>query len=241
MERRIIMAMNYNPEIADAIRNFLDEADWHYSFDEENGIFRFGIRLPGKMKHVQYAVVIYERDYNVYAISPLAADLDDPEQMRQMAEFICRANYGLRDGNFEMDFNDGELRYKCYMNCNGAFPTKNMVSASVYRPFTMFKSYNKGILQILFAGMSAADAIELCEGSKSSPVSDSGDEAISVSVTGLPSKSTSVSDSGDEAISVSVTGLPSKSTSVSDSGDEEETSSRLMGILRRLQSGHGKL
>ena len=28
------------------------------------------------------------------------------------AEFITRANYGLPIGNFEMDFNDGELRFK---------------------------------------------------------------------------------------------------------------------------------
>ena len=100
-----------------------------------------------------------------------------------------------RHGNFEMDFNDGELRYKCYMNCNGAIPTKNMVGGSIHCPAAMFKRYSKGILQILFAGMSAVDAIELCEGTLAAPASDS--------------------------------------------RDEEETSSRLMDILRRLQSGHG--
>lgn len=94
-----------------------------------------------------------------------------------------------------MDFNDGELRYKCYMNCNGAIPTKNMVGGSIHCPAAMFKRYSKGILQILFAGMSAVDAIELCEGTLAAPASDS--------------------------------------------RDEEETSSRLMDILRRLQSGHG--
>ena len=170
------MAKNYNPEIADAVRNFLEEDDWNYSFDSENGLFRFGVNLPGKMKNVHYAVGINEQDYNVYAISPLSADQDDPEQMRQMAEFICRANYGLRDGNFEMDFNDGELRYKCYMNCNGAIPTKNMVGRSIHCPAAMFKRYSKGILQILFAGMSAADAIELCEGTPAAPASESSDE-----------------------------------------------------------------
>ena len=29
-----------------------------------------------------------------------------------MAEFLTRANYGIMIGNFEMDFNDGEVRYK---------------------------------------------------------------------------------------------------------------------------------
>ncbi len=146
------------------------------------------------MKNVQYVVGINERDYNVYAISPLSVDQDDPEQMGKMAEFICRANYGLRDGNFEMDFNDGELRYKCFMNCNGSIPTKNMVGASIHCPAAMFDRYSKGIMQILFGDMSAAEAIEVCEGSQKPPARHS--------------------------------------------GDEEETSSRLMDMLRRLQSGH---
>ncbi len=170
------MAKNYNPEIVDAVKDFLDNDDWHYSFDEERGLFRFGVSLPGKMKSVQYVVGINEHDYNVYAMSPISADQEEPETMRQMAEFVCRANYGLRDGNFELDFRDGELRYKCYMNCNGSMPSREMVEATIQCPAAMFKRYSKGILQILFNDMSAEDAIELCEGKPAGPVNDDSDE-----------------------------------------------------------------
>ena len=128
------------------------------------------------MKNVQYVVGINEHDYNVYAISPLSADQNEPETMHQMAEFVCRANYGLRDGNFELDVRDGELRYKCYMNCNGSMPSREMVETTIRCPAAMFERYGKGILQILFNDMSAADAIELCEGKPKAPVSDDTDE-----------------------------------------------------------------
>ena len=170
------MARNYNPEIANAVRDFLDNDDWHYSFDNENGLFRFGVTLPGKMRNLQYVVDINERDYNVYAMSPVSADQEEPETMRQMAEFVCRANYGLRDGNFELDFRDGDLRYKCYMNCNGSMPSREMVETTIKCPATMFERYSKGILQILFNDMSAADAIDLCEGMQAPPVSDDTEE-----------------------------------------------------------------
>ena len=48
--------------------------------------------------------------YCVYAISPVGADVSNLEERAAMAEFLCRANYGMRYGNFEMDLQDGELR-----------------------------------------------------------------------------------------------------------------------------------
>ena len=53
----------YSLEIADAIRNFFDSGDWHYSFDDENGIYRFGLNIPGKMKTLQYVIDLKESDF----------------------------------------------------------------------------------------------------------------------------------------------------------------------------------
>ncbi len=188
------MARNFNPEIMEAVKNFLDEDGWRYSIESDKGVFRFGVNLRGKLKNVQYLVGINERDYNVYAVSPLSADQDEPEQIAKMAEFVCRANYGLKDGNFELDCDDGELRYKCYMNCNGVIPTREMIGTSIRCPAAMFERYSKGIMQILFGDMSPADAIKLCEGNQERPAQHSSDGAAE--------------------------------------------SSRLVDILRRLQSGH---
>lgn len=80
-----------------------------------------------------------------------------------MAEFVCRANYGLRDGNFEMDFNDGELRYKCYVNCADRLPSVEAVEKSITCPAAMFSRYSDGIVQILFSDISPADAVARCE------------------------------------------------------------------------------
>ena len=171
------MARNFNPEIMEAVKNFLDEDGWRYSVESEKGVFRFGVNLRGKLKNVQYLVGINMHDYNVYAVSPLSADQDDPEQLAKMAEFVCRANYGLKYGNFELDCDDGELRYKCYVNCSGMIPTKEMIGASIRCPAVMFERYGKGIMQILFGDMSPADAINLCEGTLERPAQHSNDGA----------------------------------------------------------------
>lgn len=155
----------YSKKIADSISAFLEEDDWYFTFDEERGLFKFGSKLGGKIKKVDYFVDVRNGDYVVYAIPVIAADESDEKAMAELAEFICRANYGLVNGNFELDMRDGEIRYKSFMDCAGIIPTKEMVRNSIYCPVAMIRRYGGGFADIIYGGSSAKKAIEKCEGS----------------------------------------------------------------------------
>lgn len=157
------MKNKYSTDIANKIKEFLTEDDWHYSFNEDNGLFRFGLSLRGKIKKVNYVVKVKEDSYIVYAISPVGADEEDAKMMSAMTEFLCRANYGLRNGNFEMDMADGEIRFKSFVDCEGIIPSRDMVENSIYCPASMFDRYGNGIVDVIFGGVSAKDAINKCE------------------------------------------------------------------------------
>jgi hypothetical protein len=64
-----------------------------------------------------YAQVAEEHDVVLfYSICPLRV----PEELRlEAAHFLTRANYGLATGNFELDFEDGEIRYKTVVHVDG--------------------------------------------------------------------------------------------------------------------------
>lgn len=153
----------YSKNVANAINNFLTEDDWHFSFDDQRGLFKFGLNLKGRIKKVSYIVDVKDDEYVVYAISPLGADEDDEKMMATMAEFICRANYGLKNGNFELDMRDGEIRYKSFVDCEGITPTMEMVRNSIHCPAAMFDRYSVGIVDIIFGNSTAKDAIAKCE------------------------------------------------------------------------------
>lgn len=153
----------YSQDIADCIRDFLVEDDWNFEFDEERGIFKFGVNLKSKLKNVRYIVPVREENYNVYAISPINADNDDKDVMREMNEFLHRANYGLRSGNFEIDVRDGEIRYKIFVDCDNQLPSREIVRASIMIPSVMFDHYAQGILDVMFKGSTAEEAISICE------------------------------------------------------------------------------
>ncbi len=125
---------NYSMNIANAVCDFLNEDDWHFSFDERRGIFKFRLRLKGKLKKVNYIVDIKDDEYLVYAISPLGADEDD-----------------------------GEVRFKVHVLCEGVTPTAEMVKRSIYCPAMMFDRYGSGIVDIIFNGTSGKTAVEKCE------------------------------------------------------------------------------
>ncbi len=128
------MKKKYSKEIAASICEFLEKEEWNYHLNEERGVFAFHAMLRGSIKFILYEIIVNEKDYNVYAISPVAANGDDFGQKMRLADFVCRANYGLRDGNFELDMRDGELRYKTYTNCDGIDLNDRILHKSIHLP-----------------------------------------------------------------------------------------------------------
>jgi hypothetical protein len=85
-------------------------------------------------------------------------------QRTRIAEFISRANYGLIIGNFELDFNDGQLRYKASYNYDDTFPNSETVFlTNLYATFNMMDRYLPGIMSVIYANILPQDAISQIE------------------------------------------------------------------------------
>ncbi len=205
---------SYSMNIANAVNDFLKEDDWHFSFDENRGIFRFGLGLKGKLKRINYIVDIKDDEYLVYAISPLGADEEDAKMMANMAEFICRANYGFKMGNFELDFDDGEVRFKVHVLCKGVTPTAEMIKRSIYCPATMFDHYGSGIVDIIFNDTSGKAAVDKCKKHSES-------EIRSILAELLGDDDTAASEGGDMELMVARFGITDTDETEQDSEDED--------------------
>jgi hypothetical protein len=95
-----------------------------------------------------------------YSIAPSSV----PEDKRSaVAEFITRANYGLIIGNLEMDFGDGEVRYKSAVDVEGAPFDSSSVRNIVYANVLTMDRYLPGLLAMLHGDLSAEDAIAKVE------------------------------------------------------------------------------
>jgi hypothetical protein len=73
-----------------------------------------------------------------------------PEGRRPaVAEFITRVNFGLVSGNFEMDWADGEVRFKTGIELSGITPTSELVAALVQPNLTAVLRYLPGLLMVI--------------------------------------------------------------------------------------------
>jgi hypothetical protein len=87
-----------------------------------------------------------------------------PERRDDVAEYLTRANYGLMIGNFEMDLDDGDVRYKTGIQVEGEDLGLEMVRGVVLPNVVVMDRYLPGLRAVADTGLSARAALSLVEG-----------------------------------------------------------------------------
>ena len=141
-------------QIVDAVRNWLDDDDWHYEYDAEHHLLKMGISLQSRIKSGRIFIDVKNDCYMVYLISPINGDKDN---IAELAKYLTMANYGLMNGNFELNVREGEIRYKTFVNCDGLESLSSaVIQDSIYVGCIMMDRYGNGIAALAL-GFSDAD------------------------------------------------------------------------------------
>ncbi|WP_204150207.1 YbjN domain-containing protein [Leptolyngbya sp. CCY15150] len=142
------------------VTNFLKDNNFNFSPIMDLDI----LQLSAQGKNGRYncfAQAIEEKQQLIfYSVCLAQVPLD---KRRAIAEFITRANYGLIIGNFEMDWSDGQIRYKTSIDVEGGTLTTEMVKQLVYVNVLTIDSYLPGLVAIAQQNLDAQEAIALVE------------------------------------------------------------------------------
>jgi len=144
----------------ETLGRFLAEDGWHPHRLETGHVYRMG--FSGDNGYTTcYAQILMDLELLIfYVVGPIRV----PEGKRQeAAEFITRANYGLRIGNFEMDYSDGEFRYKSSVSFEGTALDENLIQNAIYPAVQTMDRYLPGLLSLIYAGRPAAEVIHEIE------------------------------------------------------------------------------
>lgn len=143
-----------------AVGEFLEADGWHPQALEDTYVYRsYFVGHNGEVTCFAQVRVDLEQ-FIFYVVMPMRA----PAHMRSaVAEYITRANYGLRIGNFEMDFDDGEIRYKSSVDFEGTELTPPLLRNTIYPAVQTMDRYMPGILAVIFGGKSPEEAIAAIE------------------------------------------------------------------------------
>lgn len=97
---------------------------------------------------------------SIYSQAPWSA----PEEVRMaMAELLVRINYGIAIGNFEMDFSDGEIRFKTSLDVAGGHLGHAMFEALLDSNLAAMDAYLPAIEAVRDSRMTPAEAVASVE------------------------------------------------------------------------------
>lgn len=151
--------MAYSQELVSALQDIFDASGFHATFAEQggSGIFTMRMKLRCRLQNVVMMVIVREDNFSALATIPLSAD----ENSRlAVAEYLTRANFNMRNGNFELNMEDGMIRFKTYHHAGDGPLDAKAARLSVLMPFIMIDRFGDGLIDVLFGLKSPREAFE---------------------------------------------------------------------------------
>ena len=134
------------PSIRAVVIGYLEERDLPHVLDASSNVVGF-LSASENGSWTVY-VGMLEADDQVVVHSTFPQDV--PEERRAaMSTFVTRANFGILHGNFELDLDDGDLRYKTSLDVRGTELTESLFENIVVANVSMFDRYFSGIVAVL--------------------------------------------------------------------------------------------
>ncbi|MGF1488875.1 MAG: YbjN domain-containing protein [Prochloraceae cyanobacterium] len=153
---------NNSFELLNAAANYFQNLEWQFIKSFENSTIQFTFSGENGRWNCLLKTRENQAQLVFYSICPIPA----PESKRiAIAEFITRANYNIIIGNFELDFDDGEIRYKTSIDVEGDRLSHSNLESIIYPNLGTIDRYLPGIKAIIerFDDISVKQAIEIVE------------------------------------------------------------------------------
>ena len=135
------------------------DMDWQNTSDDEV------IRADVAGENGAWAVFVVAREKDSRCTVYSQAPWETPEVQRNaMSELLTRINFGLPLGNFEMDYADGEIRFKTSIDVSGAHLSGELFD-DLYEPnIATMDVYLPALEAVRDARMTPQAAVEMIEG-----------------------------------------------------------------------------
>src|SRR5215207_7227394 len=145
--------------IFDGIRSFLRthfEAE-DLERDGEDDMLSFRLEDEGGNEWGCLALADEQSEQAIFysVVLEIAAE----EHRGEVMKFVTLANYGMQVGNFELDLEDGEVRFKTSVDVEGLELAEGLLRNMVELNILMMGLYYDGLIAVLRGRMSAEEAI----------------------------------------------------------------------------------
>ena len=138
------------------LAGFLETEEWRYHVVEGEPLLHMGFSgANGRW----YCFAQAREDFNQLLFYSVLLPQTPPDRIYAMAEFIARVNYGLALGNFELDFSDGEVRFKTSLDATDlpAAALDDHIRNLVYGNLLTVDHYHEGAVRVMETDVAPED------------------------------------------------------------------------------------
>lgn len=144
-------------EVYNTLIKMLDNRDWHYEKHEEDLLITSGVK--GEDLPIEFIMVVKPQQQVVQFLSRLPFNMPEDKRV-EGALAICVANYGLVDGSFDYDINDGEIRYRLTSSYRESTLSEDVFEYMIMVAATTVDEYNDKFFMIAKDMMTIQQFIE---------------------------------------------------------------------------------
>ncbi len=146
--------------IMDVVIRFFREDQWTFQQIENKPVIRAGFRGE-RGTWVCFARV--DEEHQRFLFHSIMGLNSPPQYRTAVAEYLTRVNYGLPLGNFEMDLDSGDVRFKTSIEVPEGELTIAMVRTLIYANVRNMDHYFPGLLAVVHGGLSPEAALARAE------------------------------------------------------------------------------
>ena len=134
-------------ELFDAVCAYMNEQKWKYEYNEERTMILSVIKLQCKLQTIRILIAFGENEFAVFGIPNMNAD---ENTKNTVMEYITKINLGMRNGNFLLNPENGEVRYRTYVNARGIDTIPNdVIGETILVPAMMIDRYGNGLAALM--------------------------------------------------------------------------------------------
>ena len=144
----------------DVMVKYFERDGWPYEQVEGQTILRLGYRADEIAWTCYAQALLDDQQFAFYSIAPVKVS---PARLARVAEYITRANFSLILGNFEMDWETGEVRYKTSIDVEDDRLSYALWRPVVYANVFITERYLPGLIAVVYEDAAPEVAIMQAE------------------------------------------------------------------------------
>lgn len=139
--------------------DIINQEGWEFDYDQKNEIIK--LEICGFHTNFHVFLLVDEVQESLLCNTHIRKKVPHSKRL-EVCDFMNRVNYELANGNFEMDMDNGEIRYRTFLDLSDAEPSKDQIQNIVWAGIQGFDTYYPGLVNLVDYDYSAEEAMACC-------------------------------------------------------------------------------